>query len=162
MSVEDVMKVNKMAQEFLDQGICASRDEAVKKAQEMCNKEIAGNDVKVEETSDRQNIAVEGDSLDKLKNIIERTKEQTERKFDAYKNALMALEKEIVSLKSQIKRLESQPKSAPQPAAQSETKEEAQQQAPEQPQQESHPKVGNHKNNEDVAIEKMFYFGNKR
>ena len=37
MSVEDVMKFNKLDQELLQQGITTSRDEAVRRATEMLN-----------------------------------------------------------------------------------------------------------------------------
>ena len=155
MSVEDVMKVNKMAKEFLDQGICSSRDEAVKKAQETLNKEIAGNDIKVEEA--KQSTVVEDDSVEKLKNMLERMKDQTERRFEAYKNALMALEKEIVALKGKITTASL---SKPEPSAPEPKIEEGAEPEAKEEKKESHPKRGNY-NPDDVAVEKMFYMGNK-
>ena len=181
MSVEDIQKVNKFAQELLDQGIVESREEAVKKAQEMLNKEIAGGDVQVKETEEKQNIAASGSNEDNLRNMIERTKTYMETQFNGYKNALIALEKEIRRLHQEVETLKSRP--VPQPTKQQDPAEEPQkveESAPQDPgtqtksdssqepqkvevkqeSGESHPKVGK-TNAEDVSIEKMFYFGNK-
>ena len=168
MSVEDIQKVNEMAQTFLDQGVYSSREEAVKKAQEMLNKKIAGNDLQIKETEDKQNIAASGEDADKLRNMVERTKEYVERQFGGYKNALIALEKEIRALKQEVETLKSRPaapvQQAPQQQAPSHQQEQPQQQAPAQeaPKQsnESNPRTGK-SNPDDVSVEKMFYFGNK-
>ena len=167
MSVEDVMKVNNLAQELLTQGVVASREEAIKKAQEMLNKEIAGNDIQIKETEDKQNIAVEGESIEKLKNMIERTKEHTERQLAGYKNALIALEKEIRALQQVVSEIKA--RGAASTAKQVPAEKVEQAAAPPGPdeepakieKQEPHPKVGNNQNNEDVSVEKIFYFGNK-
>ena len=107
MSVEDIQKINNMAQTFLDQGGYSSREEAVRKAQEMLNKEIAGNDIQMKETDEKQNIAASGENSDQLRNMVERTKEYMERQMTGYKNALIALEKEINSLKQEIETMKS-------------------------------------------------------
>jgi len=169
MSVEDIQKVNQLAQELLKKGFVADRDEAVKKAQEMLNKEIAGNDVETRETDDRQNVAASGDSEERLRNIVERTKTYMESQLNGYKNALIALEKEIRRLNQEVEQLKSRPR--PQPPKEEPKVEEPKPEAP-APQQpapqpeatkqegNSNPRTGNHKS-DDVSIEKMFYFGNK-
>ena len=162
MSVEDVMKVNQMARNFLDQGVSSSRDEAVEKAQEMLNKDITGENTKKEI---KKEAPAQGENMDDIQNTLKRMKEQTERKFEAYRNALMALEKEIVSLKSAVNRLNNQKPAAPvqesAPAAPTqEAATPAQPEAPASEEKESHPRTGNHKA-EEVSIEKMFYYGNK-
>ena len=103
MSVEDIQKVNKLAQELLDQGFTDSRETAVQKAQEMLNKEVVSAQQMNEPV--QQQSAVQTDS-DNLKNMIERTKEQIARQFAGYKNALIALEKEIMSLKEEVSKLQ--------------------------------------------------------
>ena len=40
MSIEDVQKINQMAQNLLDQKMVETREEAVKEAQRLLNKEI--------------------------------------------------------------------------------------------------------------------------
>ncbi len=170
MSVEDIQKVNKLAQELLDQKIIESREEAVQKAQEMLNKEIVGDNIQIKETDDRQNVAAAGNSEERLRNIIERTKEYMEKQFAGYKNALMALEREIRALQQQVEELKSKAQSSSQERIPEEPSEPEQKQEPEKQEQleesekksegEPHPKRGNY-NPDDVSVEKMFYFGNK-
>ena len=169
MSVEDVMKVNKLAQDLLDQGLAASREDAVKRAQEMLAKEIAGNDIKMEETDEKQNIAVQDDSLDKLKNMVERTKEYNERHFKDFKEHIEKLYGEINTLKEEVISLKA--KGVSKTAQDSGLSEKSTSEAVEEPKEEQkelpkeekedpHPKKGNY-NSEDVAVDKIFYFGNK-
>jgi len=158
MSVEDVMKVNKLAQDLLDQGLVASRDDAVKRAQEMLSKEIVGNDIKVEDVQDKQTISVNDNSLDKLRNMVERIKEHSERKLDSYKDGLMALEKELKCLRVEIEDMKSRERRKAMEAKASVEKKEVQEKIVEE--KESHPRKGNF-NSDDVSVEKIFYFGNK-
>jgi SMC interacting uncharacterized protein involved in chromosome segregation len=152
MSIEDVQKVNKLAQELLNQKIVSSRDEAVRRAQQMLNKEIAGNNVASQAAA--KPVAFDDSNL---KSLIERLKDNTDKQFAAYKNALIALEKEINSLKSKIAELSAKRESvavqnAQQAAASQEQQKPAAQSKP------PHPRMGNYKP-EQVAIEKMFYYG---
>ncbi len=170
MSVEDIQKVNKFAQELLDQGVVETREDAVAKAQEFLNKEIAGNDVQIRETDEKQNIAASADSEERLRNMVERTKTYVESQFAAYKNALLGLERELHALHQQVEELKA--RGAVKTAADTgfaekkvEEAAEAGEGKPEDPakveeKKESHPRTGNH-NSEDVSIEKMFYYGNK-
>jgi hypothetical protein len=191
MSVENIQKVNTLAQELLDKGFADSRDEAVQKAQEMLNKEIVGTNVEIKETDEKQNVAsVAGDNEDRLKNMVERTKEQVERQLNGYKNALIALEKEIRALRQDVETLKSRaihakpgpaeepqkvkpdpeeepmkvddPANEPQKVSEEGKPDPANepQKVEEKQEGESHPKVGR-TNSEEVSIEKMFYFGNK-
>jgi hypothetical protein len=188
MSVEDIQRVNKLAQELLDQGFTESREDAVKKAQEMLNKEIVGDNIEIKETDDRQNVASVGNSEERLRNIIERTKEYTEKQFANYKNALIALEREIRALKQEVETLKAKgtnagkseegkpdPADIPQKVSEEEKPDPAEEpqkvedpanepqkveEKSEEQKSDSHPKRGEF-NSDDVSVEKMFYFGNK-
>ncbi|MBR9691661.1 hypothetical protein GOV06_02650 [Candidatus Woesearchaeota archaeon] len=166
MSVEDVQKVNQLAQELIEKGFAADREEAVKKAQEMLNKEITSA-AQVKETDEKQNIAASEVSDDSLKNMIERVKDHVARQFEGYKNALLGLEKELRALKQQVEELKSRGVSrtaADRGIAEKKVEEAAE--PDEEPMKvekeegEAHPKVGRN-NPDDVSIEKMFYCGNK-
>ena len=166
MSVEDVMKVNKLAKELLDQGIVASRDDAVKRAQEMLNKDIVGNDMSSENTN--KSFVVEDSSIEKMRNMIERVKENTERRFESYKNALIGLEKEMYKMKEEIASLRAKgiARSIQNTELESKRVNEASEPAKEVQQEiprgssETNQRKGNFRP-EDVSVEKMFYYGNK-
>jgi len=176
MSVEDIQKVNELAQELLDKNFAADRDEAVKKAQEMLNKEITGGEKEMNQeignNDDRQNVETAGSSEERLRNMIERTKEYMEGQLTAHKNALIGLEKAMRQLHQEIETLKSRPapqpqkveEPAPQPAQQEQPQQAAQPAQQEAPAQEQgsdpNPRTGSHKP-DDVSIEKMFYYGNK-
>jgi len=161
MSVEDVMSVNKLAQDLLDQGLVASREDAVKKAQGMLNKEIAGNDIKVEDTENKQTIVADN-SIEKMKNTIQRTKDYNEKHFKHFKEHIEELYGEVRKLKEEIISLKAKGiAKTTQDSNLSEKKVEDACEAPkEEKKAEPHPKRGN-ATSEDVAIEKIFYFGNK-
>ena len=86
-----------------------------------------------------------------------------ERQFAGYKNALMALEKEMGVLQQQIVDLSARGESrAAQESGVAEKNVEAQPEQPKEapPRRESNPRTGEH-TSEEVSIEKMFYYGNK-
>ncbi|MBW2995984.1 hypothetical protein KY332_01655 [Candidatus Woesearchaeota archaeon] len=185
MSIEDIQKVNKLAQELLDQGFTESREDAVKKAQEMLNKEITGAHIEVKETDEKQNVAAVADDPDKLRNMIDRTKTYLENQLSGYKNALLALEKEIRALRQEVETLKARketnagkpdPADIPQKVDDPANEPQKVEDPAEEPQKvddpanepqkveekkESHPKRGEY-NSDDVSVEKMFYYGNKR
>jgi dsDNA-specific endonuclease/ATPase MutS2 len=167
MSVEDVMKVNKLAQELLNQKIVLTRDEAVRKAQEMLNKDLAESHASLGES--RQSGIDK--SPENLRNMLDRMKERYDKQFEAYKQVLMAFEKELMALKSQIasgaRRVESQPRDpakpeiktadgTPMPDAGKEYGSAAKSDA----NKGGHHRSGNYKPS-DVSVDKMFYFGNR-
>lgn len=161
--IETIQKVNKLAQELLNQKIVTSREDAVKKAQEMLNKEIPGNDLQIKESGNRQNIAAADDG--NLRNLISRQKEQMDRQFEGYKNALIGLEKELKNVKAQVQEIAMKMagRSATQINQQAPQQQLSQpsQQRPSEERKDPNPRTGSH-NPKDVAVEKMFYFGNKK
>ena len=83
MSIEDVQKVNKMAQDLLDQGLINSREDAVKEAQRLLKKEI----VDKQEVKENGSVVAK-DDLEYYKNIITRTKEYTLQQLNAFKKEI--------------------------------------------------------------------------
>ena len=158
--IEDVQKVNKLAQELLNQGIAATRDEAVQKAQEFLNKEITKEKTMPDTTS-----KVVPDSEVNLKDLFERQKEMMQRQLNDFRSAINTLAKEIQDIKEQLSRAKVEARTAADAGLNPEQKTgqlKLEKEKPKQKEQkkESHPKRGDWKS-EDVAIEKIFYYGNK-
>ena len=157
--IEDVQKVNEMAQELLNQGMAKDREDAVKKAQEVLNKNIQ-NQQSIN-SENKVEVTEENKGLEYYKNMISRTKEQMERQLSVFTQKMNEMIKEINDIKEQLKS-RGPAKSASemnvdteQPIAES-----TQEKQTELKKDEPHPKRGN-ATSEDVSIEKMFYFGNK-
>ena len=185
--IEDIQKVNKMAKELLQQGIAIDREDAVKKAQEMLNKNI--------ENRKEGEVLQSVDSLGKVevqkddnyyKNLIEKTKEQMERQLSVFTEKMNEMIKEINDIKEQLKtrgsaksasemniNAEKPIKEATEEPASKETSPGGSEAAPTEDEtapkpekqeklkkDEPHPKRGEF-SSDDVAIDKVFYFGNK-
>lgn len=149
MSVEDIKRVNELAQELLNQGIASSREDAIKQAELMLNKKLA-------EPVNGENRIVVKDDLEYYKNIIQRNKEYMERQLNNFRQEIDLLNKEINVLKEQLANLTAKGESRT--VQESDLSEKKVSEVAEKP--ESHPKKGKFKP-EDVAIEKVFYYGNK-
>jgi len=159
MSVENIMKINKLAKELLMQGIAKSRDEAVIKAQDMLNQEAAlqGLD-KARENKSFSTVQNEAQE-ESVKHRLDRMQEYNDRKFEAYKSALLGLEKEISDLKKQIS-TPTRLMNASSETRGSDSSPRAREEQKEIKKKESHPRSGNYNSN-DVSVEKIFYYGNK-
>lgn len=152
MSVEDIQKVNKLSQELLDQGIADSREDAVKQAQQILNKEI----VDKQEISEDGNIVVK-DDLEYYKNIITRTKEYTLQQLNKFKKEIETLTTEVHRLKAELSALKpGEGKSVQEPVEQKKDVQNPLKTEKKEP----HPKQGRF-TSADVAVEKMFYYGKK-
>ena len=106
MSVEEIQKINKLAQELLDHGLVASRDDAVKRAEEMLNKKLA----EAQKDNQGQTVSSDGsikasDDPDYYRNIIERTRDQVQREMKNFSEMLTLLASEVDSIKDEIKNL---------------------------------------------------------
>jgi lysozyme family protein len=151
MSVEDVQKVNKLAQDLLDQNMASSREDAVKQAQQILNKDIV----------DKQEIKEDGtvaakDDLDYYKNIITRTKEYTLQQLNVFKKEIETLTSEVTKLKGEIESLKTTetqqcPKNIEKPK---------QKKLKTQKKEETNQRTGKFSPS-DVAVDKIFYYGNK-
>ena len=85
MSVEDIQKVNRLAQDLLNQGICSDRQQAVQQAERMLNKSLA----KQQDVSS-QNI-VSQDSDENLRMLFDRFRDYTQRQMAVFKQDLQFL-----------------------------------------------------------------------
>ena len=151
MSVEDIQKVNKLSQELLNQGMAGSREDAVKQAQQILNKEI----VNKQEVKENGSIVAK-DNLEYYKNIITRTKEYTLQQLNKFKKEIETLTTEVRKLKNEISCLNVV---KPVERTEDDSKEPVQQKLKSK-KKETNQRTGNI-NPADVAVEKMFYYGNK-
>ena len=139
MSVDDIQKVNKLAQDLLDQGICTERQQAVQQAEQMLNKNL---------TKASQTPELNNEQMDEFKNFMMRSKDYMEKQLKVFRQDIQSLANQIEELKKQIR-------TAPPPIIKEKC---------ETPQTEletkPHPRSGNTEA-KDVSIEKMFYYGNK-
>jgi hypothetical protein len=169
MSIDNIQKINKLAQELLSHGIVSSRDEAVRRAEQILDKKLTGGqqDTTGQTIAADNTVALQNDP-DYYKNIIERTRDQVQREMKNFSEMLTVMASEIDSIKDEIRNIKVNFR--PQQAQQMNTREEVNKELKEETQtkvieqkktNEPHPKRGNF-NSGDVAIEKMFYFGNKR
>ena len=147
--IEDVQKVNKLAQELLHQGMAADREDAVKKAQEMLNKNISSPHSVTSEKTMQNDMA----KLDvaKCMDLINKTRDQMSAQIDTFSAKINEIIKEINDIQSKIKSGIAVKQSSQEP------KQEKQESLKKD---EPHPKRGN-LTSEDVSVEKMFYYGNK-
>ncbi len=151
MDVEKLRKINDLAKELREHNICNSMDEAYSQAESM----ITGN-----ASMTKMNNMVDGKDMD-TQNLVALRK--TTNKLDeidkqigdiyAQINEIKGLVNEIVA---EILKLKEQKKEEPRAEKQIvlETKYQHSSNEP------AHPRVGAYKP-EDVAIDKMFYFGHK-
>jgi len=152
MSIEDVQKVNQMAQNLLDQGMVSSREEAVKEAQRLLNKDIVDG----KEVNEDGSAAVKED-MEYYKNIITRTKEYTLQQLNAFKKEIESMSAEIRKLKNEISCLKV--------VKSVERTEEDDPKEPVQQKLKSKKEGSNQRTGkispEEVAVDKIFYFGKK-
>ncbi|MBD3249001.1 hypothetical protein GF336_03070 [Candidatus Woesearchaeota archaeon] len=172
MSVEDIKKINMLAQELLDHGISASRDDAMKQAQEMLNKQLADSGEEKSTAADTETSMKADDSTDRMMNMVRRSKEYMDRELVKFRKEMETIKAEMNAVKQKVESINKpgpKPPMPPRPEPvdkgsnqQQNQQPQSQQQQPQQQEQkeESHPKRGN-VNSEDVSIEKMFYYGNK-
>jgi hypothetical protein len=148
MSIEDVQKVNQMAQNLLDQKMVETREEAVKEAQRLLNKEIVGRKEVNEDGS-----AAAKDDFEYYKNIITRTKDYTLQQLNEFKRQIEALTTEVTKLKAEIAFLQS-------PKQTREEQLQPKQKKLKEKEEETNQRTGKF-SPADVAVDKVFYYGNK-
>lgn len=152
MSIEDIQKINQMAQNLLDNNMVSSREEAVKEAQRLLNKDI----VQGKKINEDGSAAVKED-FEYYKNIITRTKEYTLQQLNAFKKEIGSMSAEIKKLKNEVsclkvmKSVERTEKDDPKEPVQQKLKSKK---------DEPNQRTGRISPN-DVSVEKVFYFGKK-
>jgi len=154
MDVEKLRKINELAKELRDHNMCSTMDEAYAQAESM----ISGNTSVTKISSINEGKDIETQNIVALRKTTNRIDEIEKQITDIYSqiNEIKGLVNEIVT---EILKLKEQKKEEPRIEKQIvlETKQQHQHFSGNEP---SHPRVGGYKP-EDVAIDKMFYFGHK-
>lgn len=167
MSIEETEKINKLAAELYRQGIASTRDDAVRRAQEMLIRQSG--------TSGTQSVVQEQEPKSKSitdnypNEVALRDKQFVERELSRFSKVLDSLSKEIFSLKDELGAVKSslstirvQMSQASQQASQQKPAQQQLQKEEQKPQQPvNHPRSGSYKS-EEVAIDKFFYFGSRK
>ena len=145
MNVDEIQKINRLAKELLSHGIAASSNDAVAKAEQMIRGMPQAEERAVQETPEPKR-----DELHELDNMVK----YLSNDFRALSGKVAGLSEEnrrlrgdIVDLRRQISSMSMQaPSNKP----------------PEMPRQQAQQTTTRQEPNpEDVAIEKIFYFGQK-
>lgn len=164
MDVEKLKKINQLSVEFKKHGFAVSHDDAFAQASAVVRddelKDILAqtstttNTATSAETPERPNQAASQGFDNQYQVLLERQNRQLVQEILALKETVAMLKSDVEQLKSNAARAvavqQAQPKQEKQ-AVLHEKKESA---------EKSHPKQGNF-TSEDVAIEKMFYYGKK-
>lgn len=162
MDVEKIQKINDLALKLQQQGNMP-REEAVKQAEQMLSK---NDNFEVNEISDEKmkEIDTQEKPGETPKEKEEITWQQAMQKNTGYiVRQFKDIQKEIVSLKTEMEQLRGQIKNiktAPPPA---QPKQESQKELPKEnteKKDQDNPRQGQYSGN-DVSIEKMFYYGQK-
>ncbi|RLE44961.1 hypothetical protein DRJ16_00905 [Candidatus Woesearchaeota archaeon] len=156
--IEDIQKVNKLAQELLDQGIVEDRTKAVEMAEAILRKKVASvKDLKEKDViyMDSQAQAVPELTLEQLKAIFDRSKDMLQRQIDLLRKELEKINDELKMIKEKINvPIKGQAVLKTERDAATSIDADSTEKKP-------HPKVGSF-TPEDVSIEKMFYYGDKK
>ena len=156
MSVEDIQKVNKLAQDLLDQNMASSREDAVKQAQQILNKNIVER-----QKIDESGSIIVNEDFDYLKNLVIRSKEYTLQQLNEFKKQIETLTAEVNRLKAEIAASgSSKVKSAQESGLADQKTKQAAQQKLKDKKEEYNQRKGKF-NPDDVAVDKIFYYGNK-
>ncbi|MBW2979321.1 hypothetical protein DRZ77_00495 [Candidatus Woesearchaeota archaeon] len=153
--IEDVQKVNKLAQELLDQGIVEDRTKAVEMAEAILRKKVASvKYLKEKDISGSQTVPEL--TLEQLKAIFDRSKDMLQKQIDSLQKELAKISNELKMIKEKIN-VPIKGQTALKTEKDTATSVNADSNAEKKP----HPKVGSF-TPEDVSIEKMFYYGDKK
>jgi len=147
MDVEKLKKMNELSKELKKHGMADSTKQAFAQAGEMVRDEAVGDIISRSNTSEKSK-----DSFDKQYQImLERQNRQLANEINALKETVAAIQEELKQLKCADFKTRA-------PEQKQEPKEEKQ--ATLQKKEEKHPKQGDF-NSEDVAVDKIFYYGKK-
>ncbi|MEM4263573.1 MAG: hypothetical protein QW666_01600 [Candidatus Woesearchaeota archaeon] len=163
MDVEKLKKINQLSVEFKKHGMAVSHDDAFAKASEVVRddelKDVLAKTSIAEQSScaccnEKQSSSHSTSFDNQYQIMLERQNRQLVQEIMALKETIAMLKSDVEQLKSNAARpviiQQVQPKQEKQAVLQ-EKKESS---------EKSHPKQGNY-TSEDVAIEKMFYYGKK-
>jgi len=155
--IEDIQKVNKLAQELLDQGIVEDRTKAVEMAEAILRKRVASvKDLKEKDATSVGSQTTPELTLEQLKAVFDRSKDVLQRQIDLLRKELEKISDELKMIKEKIN-IPIKGQAALKTERDAATSINADSNAEKKP----HPKVGSF-TPEDVSIEKMFYYGDKK
>lgn len=187
MNVEKIQKINNLALDLQRQGLAANREDAIAQAEKIYNTEDGEAYTSIKSSSAKQpesgNVMQHSEiSQDSMKQILEQNTKFLVKTIREFQEKVVGLEKEMRSLKDQMnsqriptvndlieerrqkvseetKRLQNTP-SGPITAEKIPSQENMSTPEVKPEAKESHPRSGNFVEN-DVSIEKFFYYGNK-
>lgn len=146
MDVEKLKKMNELSKELKKHGIAENNKEAFEQAGKIVRDEAVGNVI-----SQATQKTETSDSFDKHYQImLERQNRQLANEIIALKEAVAAIQQEVEKLKQ----------AKPAAPVQQQPREEKQATFAKKQEPKEHPKQGGF-TSEDVAMEKVFYFGKK-
>ena len=150
MNIEDMQKVNRIAKELLAHGIAGSSQDAVQQAEQMVYGKEGAEHVAAEKVAERENHEIRNlqNSVRQLSDYVSRISSE----LSALKDGYDKLRRDIASGR--------QPHHQPQPAAPLSVQAKASE-APQEKAQAAEAAVGKSYSQEDIAIDKIFYFGKK-
>jgi hypothetical protein len=143
MNVEKLKKMNELSKELQKHGMADSTSEAFTKAGEVVRDEAFSQIVKEPESKDGFNH--------QYQIMLERQNRELVQEINSLKEKIAAMQADIEMLKAD---------NNARPAAQEKPKQETQTKFPQKPESKEHPKQGEY-TPEDVAVDKVFYFGKK-
>ncbi|MBW2986115.1 hypothetical protein KY333_01975 [Candidatus Woesearchaeota archaeon] len=147
MDVEKLKKMNELSKELKKHGMADSTSQAFTQAGEMVRDETFKQVIEPNTSSQK---TTEFDNQYQI--MLERQNRQIVQEVQALKETIAAMQAEIEMLKADRK-------AAPMPQ-QEKPKQEAQTKFPQKSESKEHPKQGGF-TPEDVAVDKVFYFGKK-
>lgn len=165
MEVKNIQKINDLAKELLKHNMASNSDDAIVKATQMINgtkKSEATSTINTNSTNQYQEVAKPNEFEASKLRKIEYNIGENSTKISQIFSKMNEMIKEINMMQNTINNLKSENESLKKkiasPIAQQVNSDQTQ--LKEAPKQQAHPRSGNF-SSEDVAIDKMFYFGNK-
>lgn len=148
MDVEKLKKMNELSKELKKHGIADSTKQAFAQAGEMVRDEAVGDVITRSNSSEKSK-----DSFDSQYQIM------LERQNRQMANEIKALKETVTAIQEDVERLKREPKPNPRPEPKPPEPPTVDKQA-KLKKEEKHPKQGDF-NSEDVAVDKIFYYGKK-
>ena len=143
MNVEKLKKMNELSKELQKHGMADSTSEAFAKAGELVREESFSQVIKKPESRDGFD--------NQYQIMLERQNRELAQEINSLKEKIAAMQADIEMLKADNKT---------RPIIQEKPKQETQTKFPQKSESKEHPKQGGY-TPEDVAVDKVFYFGKK-
>lgn len=149
MDVEKLKKMNELSKELKKHGVADSTKEAFAKAGQMVRDEAVGDVISHSEKKPEQESSFDN----QYQIMLERQNRQLVNEINILKNA-------VAELQEALEQLKKEPRPTPEPRPEPKRPEPPVMQSKLKEEKKEHPKQGEF-SSEDVAVEKVFYFGKK-